>query len=309
MAASWKWSQAAPVPINTQELYAAAHKSKLYVGGGIAAKAAVPYFTAACFSYDPTNDVWSEQPDLPEKTHHAAFVSNDKDLFQIGGFNGGFTHVWRMRNKAYRLDGSEWVPAVDLPKPQAEGVLSTGPDGAIHLATGQSPKGEANRKRSDHTEVHDHWRWDPATSAWEKAAPIPTARNSATGGWVNKQFIVTGGRTSGGNLAATEIYDPQEDRWRSGAPMPLPQAGTASAVVGDELIVFGGEIFIPEADVFPNVWSYNPGEDKWTPLPDLPTPRHGLGAGVIGNKIYVIGGATEPGGSGTTDLNEVLTVP
>ena len=60
--------------------------------------------------------------------------------------------------------------------------------------------------------------------------------------------------------------------------------------------------------MFPNVWHYSLPQDKWTPLPDLPTPRHGLGAGRIGNDIYVIGGATEPGGSGTSDANEILSI-
>ena len=31
-----------------------------------------------------------------------------------------------------------------------------------------------------------------------------------------------------------------------------------------------------------------------------------LGAERIGERIYVVGGATKPGGSGTSDLNEVL---
>jgi N-acetylneuraminic acid mutarotase len=79
-------------------------------------------------------------------------------------------------------------------------------------------------------------------------------------------------------------------------------------VVGGELIVFGGEIFVPEADVFPNVWRFNLTQNRWLPLPDLPTPRHGLGAGRIDDKIYVIGGATKPGGSGTTGVNEILTI-
>ena len=88
--------------------------------------------------------------------------------------------------------------------------------------------------------------------------------------------------------------------------MPLPQAGTASVVVDQTLIVFGGEIFSPKASVFPNVWRYDLARDTWDALPDMPTPRHGLGAGLIGNQIFVVGGATEPGGSGTSDRNEVL---
>ena len=98
-------------------------------------------------------------------------------------------------------------------------------------------KGYSIAERSDHTESHLHWVWDGST--WQDLAPIPTARNSATGGWIGDLLVVTGGRTASGNLADTEIYDKNTDTWRAAAPMPLPQAGTASVVVDDSLIVFG----------------------------------------------------------------------
>ena len=305
-AAYTGWRKAAPLPINTQELYAAVHEGKIYLAGGIAAKAGLPYFVASCFSYDPVLNTWSEEHELPENTHHAAMVSSKDQLYQIGGFNGSYAHVWRMRGNAYRLSGEGWLAAVDLPKPQAEGVLATAPDDAIHLVAGQSPRGKANKARSDHIETHKHWRWDTSTNSWEAAAPIPTARNSATGGWIDRNLIVTGGRTAKGNLAITEIYDGQEDKWRTASPMPLPQAGTASVIVGSRLIVIGGEIFVPQEGVFPNVWSYDLQTDRWSPLPNLATPRHGLAASYIDGHIYAIGGATKPSGNGTSDLNEVL---
>lgn len=301
------WASAAPLPIHTQELYSCVHKGRLCVAGGIAARLGVPYFTGACFAFDPGANRWQALPDLPEDRHHAALVSTGERLFMVGGFNGSYSNVWRMRDTVHELTDSGWVSVGVLPKAQAEGVLACHASGVVHLATGQSPKGSANRKRSDHVETTDHWRWD-GSGAWQAAAPIPTPRNSATGGWLGDQLIVTGGRTSAGNLAVTEIYDLGEDRWRQAAPLPLPQAGTASVMLDDGLIVFGGEIFNPEAKVFPNVWRYLMREDRWHALPDMPTPRHGIGAGLIGSKAYVIGGATAPGGSGTSNLNEVLTL-
>ena len=302
------WQTAAPIPINTQELYSCVHRGRLYVAGGIAARLGVPYFTSASYAYDPDADRWQELPDLPEDRHHAGLVSTGTRLFMVGGFNGSYTDVWRMRDTVHELTEAGWVGAGTLPQPQAEGVLACHSSGVVHLVTGQTPRGSANSARSDHGEVADHWQWDGAAD-WQAAAPIPTPRNSATGGWLDDQLIVTGGRTAAGNLAVTEIYDRNEDRWREAAPLPLPQAGTASVMVDDGLIVFGGEIFRPEAKVFPNVWRYVMSQDRWLPLPDTPTPRHGIGAGLIDNRAYVIGGATEPGGSGTSNLNEVLVLP
>lgn len=139
-----------------------------------------------------------------------------------------------------------------------------------------------------------------------KLAPIPTARNSATGGWIGNQLLVAGGRTASGNLDTLEIYDGATDKWRQGKPMPLPQAGTASIVIDDGLLVFGGEIFSPQARVFKEVWKYTLSRDSWYGLPSLRVPRHGLGAVKFGTKVYVVGGAEQPGGSGTSNAVEVL---
>ena len=308
-AADTRWRSAAPLPIRTQEIYPAMHQGQLVVAGGIARGLALPYFSDRCFAYNPGNDTWSDIATLPEALHHAALVSTGAHLLLVGGFSGGYTHIWRMRASVYRLTPEGWIPDGALPVPQAEGVLACSPGGDIHLVSGQSPKGSDNRERSDHREVVDHRVRPAGRTQWETLAPIPTARNSATGGWVEDQLIVTGGRTAQGNLDPTEIYDMKEDRWRSAAPLPLPQAGTASVVVEDGIILFGGEIFVPEAAVYPNVWRYSLTQDRWTALPDMPTPRHGLGAGKLGNEIFVVGGATKPGGSGTSDANEVLVLP
>ena len=305
------WSNAAPMPINTQELYPAVHKGKLYVAGGIAAEKGNLYFTDRIFSYDDVKNHWADEARLPKPLHHAALVSiktNTQDrLFLVGGFHGSESHFWRMQNEVYELVEGEWHASLNLPSPQAEGVLAAH-QSDIHLVSGQSPKGKANSQRSDHQEVSRHLIWQAGANKWEQAAPIPLARNSATGGWIDDQLIVTGGRNAAGNFADTHIYDKKEDRWRDAAPMPLPQAGTASVVDQQSLIVFGGEIFTPKADVFKHVWRYNLARDQWQPLPDLITPRHGLGAGKLNGRAYVVGGATQPSGVGTSNVNEVLAL-
>ncbi|MEM7100932.1 MAG: kelch repeat-containing protein [Pseudomonadota bacterium] len=300
---SWHTAQALPIAI--QEIYPTVFENKLVVAGGIAARLSVPYFTSTVHEYDPGSNTWHSLPDLPEDLHHVALISHQGKLLAIGGFNGAYTHVWRMRDRVYELAGDEWIAHSNLPTPQAEGVVTSHQD-VVHIVTGQQPKGRQNRSRSDHTEGNLHWVLD--RGQWDSGAPIPTPRNSATGGWVHNELIIAGGRTAAGNLDATEIYDSREDRWRVAAPLPLPQAGTAGVSDGRSLYVFGGEIFTPRAGVFAQCWRYDPSGDRWHALPDLPIPRHGLGAGLIDNNIHVIGGATEPGGSGTSKAHEVLTL-
>ena len=306
-SATLPWSTTTPLPIRTQELYPAIHQGRLYVAGGIASRLGATYFTDRFFSFDPSKNLWHEETNLPESLHHAALVSCQNRLFLVGGFNGGYTHVWRMRDKVYEYIEGIWHERAALPAPQAEGVL-TCHNGLIHLVSGQSPRDEKNKLRHHHKEVNHHLVWEPGSSQWESAAPIPLASNSATGAWVGNQLVYTGGRNSNGNFDATYIYDKQEDRWRKASPLPLPQAGTASVAVEDGIIVFGGEIFVPNSKVFKNVWRYVLSKDQWLPLADMPTPRHGIGAGRIGDKIYVVGGATEPGGNGTSNLNEVFSL-
>lgn len=302
------WVAAAPMPISAQELYPTVHQGHLYVAGGIAARLKVPYFTNRCFSFDPAANSWREEPALPEDRHHAALVSTGERLFLVGGFNGAYSHIWRMRNTIYELVDQVWQLVSELPTPRAEGVVAAAPDASIHIVTGQTPRAKNNRKRADHKEVATHLRWQPEDDRWQTLAPIPTPRNSATGGWVAGQLIVAGGRTSQGNLSATEIYSPDTQSWRQVAPMPTPQAGAASVVLGDKLVVFGGEIFSPKAGVFDDVWYYSITADKWQALPRMRTPRHGVGAGLFGTTAYVVGGATRPSGKGTTAINEAISL-
>ncbi len=303
------WSTRAPLPLKTQELYPAVHRDQLWVAGGITPRSTGLFFSDGTWAYDPRSDQWQAGPDLPETRHHAAMVSTGEELFIVGGFHGTANAIWQMRDSVLVLREDRWESVSVMPQPQAEGVLAHHGEGIVHLVTGQSRRGSANAARSDHVEVDAHWRWDTHADSWEQAAPIPTPRNSATGGWIGDLLIVAGGRTADGNLDTTEIYDAREDRWRAAAPMPLPQAGTASVIVDGSLVVFGGEIFRPKARVFPNVWRYLLEEDRWIALPDMPTPRHGIGAGLIDRTAFVIGGATFPSGRGTSDLNEALAFP
>ncbi len=300
------WSQTTDMPLSTQEIYPARHNGELVVAGGIASKAGIPYFTGRCVAFNPKTAQWREHSTLPEARHHASLVSTGSRLFLMGGFNGSLTRVWRMRDSVLEYVNNEWVEAGTLPAKQAEGVIATSSRGRIHVVTGQSPRGESNVRRSDHREIHDHWSWNPEEAKWQTHAPIPTARNSATGGWVKDELIVAGGRTARGNLDAVEIYRLDDNSWRTAAPLPLPQAGTASVSVKDGIIVFGGEIFTPKAGVFKEVWRYSLKADTWTALPPMPIPRHGLGAVRFGTRVYVAGGATRPGGSGTSNAVEVL---
>jgi len=303
-----RWTQAADVPVATQEIYPCAHKGKLWLAGGIASGMVTPFISDRVDISDPATDSWSPGPKLPEPRHHVTLISLSDALYAIGGHYGSLTGgIWQMRKTVWRLNEktNAWEDAPFLPAPQAEMVTAVC-QGRIHIAGGRKKKGAKDGKRSDHMDTGDHYTFDPEGEKWQPRAPLPTPRNSAAGGVIDGLFYVAGGRDDSGNLPLNDVYDPKEDKWRTAAPLPQAQAGLGGSVLGNKLYVFGGEVFSPEPGVFKEAWAYDPETDEWSPLPHMPTPRHGLGAVALGGKIYAVGGATKPGGSGRSKANEVL---
>ena len=216
-----------------------------------------------------------------------------------------------MQSSVWELTGSgviPWTEAPTLPAPCAEAVVGVLGDGALHLAGGRTPKGEANANWNDHIDTDHHFVLTSLDGQWETAAPCLTKRNSAAGDVINGNLHVVGGRTvGGGNVATHEVYDHTEDRWRNAAPMPQAQGGLAAAAVNGKLYAFGGEFFDNGGGVYPESWVYDPATDTWSALPDMPNPRHGLGAVALNGKIYVIGGALQASGDDTSNIVDIFT--
>lgn len=303
------WSLGPSLPYPVQEIYPTLHADQIHLAGGfIATDGEISGATDQHVVLDPATGVWLTAAPLPSARHHPNLISFQDRLLAIGGFEVQSAEaVWVMQPGAWAFDGETWTDAPTLPQPNGESVTRVLSDG-LHVCGGRLPKGDANATWSDHSDIGDHFRLADLNSAWETAAPLPTARNSATSAVIRSDWHVVGGRTvSGGNTPAHEVYDAREDRWRSAAPMPQGQGGLAAATVGGKLYAFGGEFFNNGGGVYPEAWVYDPASDAWSAIPDMPHPRHGLGAVAIGDAIYVIGGALQVGGSETSELVEIFT--
>lgn len=303
------WSLGPALPFAVQEIYPAAHQGRIHLAGGfIAEEDTISGATAEHVVFDPSSGQWTSASALPKARHHPNLVSFKDKLLAIGGFEVESEEaVWVMQAGVWVLDGDTWSDGPSLPQPNGESVTAV-LDGELHVCGGRLPVGEANRAWTDHSDIGDHFVLTSLDGAWERAALLPTARNSASGAVLNGYWHVVGGRTVvGGNTPAHEVYDPKEDRWRSAAPMPQGQGGLAAASVGNSLYAFGGEFFNNGGGVYAEAWAYNAEQDEWSALPDMPNPRHGLGAVTLGSDIYVIGGALEVGGSKTSNLVEIFT--
>lgn len=304
-----KWETKASLPFNVQEIYPAVHKGKIYVAGGLTLKGNELDVYDDVVAYDPASDSWQESIALPEPRHHHYLVSHAGKLFAFGGFTVAENGSWFASRDLLVLDeeNERWRKYPNhMSYPLCETVAAS-INGRIHLASGRRPKGLNNGNWNDHTDASSHKVLDPSTMTWDCAHPIPTARNSAAGGYLNDLWHVIGGRTvEGGNLDTHEVYDYKEDKWHSLAPLPQAQGGLAAAVMGEHIYIFGGEYFTGGGGVYKKVWQYSPKEDKWQQIGEMPVPRHGLGAVTIDDSIYVVAGATQAGAKGTSNRLSVF---
>lgn len=303
------WGKGPSLPYAAQEIYPALHGGQIHLAGGFIAESdRISGVTDRHIALDLASGIWSDLTPLPRPRHHPNLISFDGKLLAIGGFEAQSERaVWKMQSGVWAFDAFGWSDGPSLPQPNGESVTDV-IGGTLHVCGGRNPRGDSNATWNDHTDISDHFVLADFASSWERAAPLPTARNSAAAAALRGAWHVVGGRTvAGGNTPVHEVYDPREDRWRTAAAMPQGQGGLAAAAFGGKLYAFGGEYFDGGGGVYPESWVYDSDTDAWKTIPDMPHPRHGLGAVAISDGIYVIGGALEAGGNRTSPLVEIFT--
>ncbi|MBI1340723.1 galactose oxidase [bacterium] len=307
------WRARPRLPFAVQEIYPALHQGRIHIAGGFLADGGrIIGATARHIAYDPATRETQEGAPLPEARHHPHLVAHDGRLYALGGFASSADAPWRMTADTFVLDEAAgvWVRLADAPEVHGE-VVAASLGGRIHVVGGRRPVGAANAQWTDQGDVDRHLVFDPAANSWSRAAPAPTARNSAAAVvFEGKLYVFGGRRVGGGNVKDTEIYDPASDRWSPGAPMPQGQGGLAAGMIGRSIYVFGGEALnaaldgSPPEGVYPQSWRYDPQADRWSEAASMMTPRHGLGAVSVDGGVYLVGGARRRGGAETSDAVE-----
>ncbi len=311
------WSARASAPWAVQEIYCAVWGRKIVLAGGLVGRPGGElHIEDRTALYDPATDRWTEMGRLPEPRHHPMLIGHDDTVFALGGYGWSGAGDWTSMTQIWALLDGGWVPAGEMPGPQAE-TVGVSLNGRLHLVTGRAPKGEANGQWNDQGDIDIHRAFDPAANRWETLAPCPMARNSAAGAVLEGMLWVAGGRTvGGGGTGRLDRYDPAADRWTTMAPIPRSfgqnnqvGGGLAMAAAGGKLVAFGGEWFArPGGGVFPETWSYDPARDLWEAGPDMATPRHGLGSAAVGDVVYAIAGGAVVSGGRATGIVESLTL-
>ncbi|HEV2358749.1 MAG TPA: kelch repeat-containing protein [bacterium] len=156
--------------------------------------------------------------------------------------------------------------------------------------------------------VNDAWEYEPASDAWRRRAPMPTARGAAGAAVVNGRIYVVGGAgplpnsrdqaiRPGGpqqSLGTVEEYDPVANRWRPRRPMPTARNHLAVEGAGGRVYAIGGRLGGAFIIAMPGnvdlTQEYDPVTDVWLTKAAMPTARSGVSSAALGGFIYVAGG-------------------
>jgi N-acetylneuraminic acid mutarotase len=293
------WVAQASLPGAQQEIAVVAYGDEIWLLGGFNGQSQV---VRTVLAYEPANDRWRSEAELPEPLHHAnAAVVGDR--IYVVGFLTGLNFAASGKVFVHQR-GAGWseLAADAMPAGTQRGAAVAGAiDGKIYVAGGFRA-GQA---------VADVSVYDPVAHTWTPRSPMPVGRDHAMGGVIDGRLYVAGGRgvQIGAHTPRLDLYDPVANQWTTGPDMPTSRGGAAGAVAGGRLVVVGGE-GNPQSPrgVFDDVEVYDPAATRWDALTPMKTPRHGMGAAALGKTVYVPGGADQQA-FGAVITVESLTLP
>jgi N-acetylneuraminic acid mutarotase len=159
---SHAWSNAAPLPAPRGGHAAAVLDGKIHVIGGGNSRSTL----ADHSEYDPATDRWTERAPLSRSKGSPAAVVFQNKLYSLGGRSGpsDFGDV-----EIYDPATDRWLPGPSIEPRGTAGA--TAYCGTIYIFGGES--------QARNTTLDEVLRFDALRGAWQKALPMPAARNYA----------------------------------------------------------------------------------------------------------------------------------
>ena len=293
-----RWIARAPLPLPRSEMaWATTLNERMHVVGGYGEQRVDRHYHHV---YDAAANKWIDAAPLPKGANHVGVVVQDGKLYAFGGF---VEQNRTPHDQAFAYDEKANAWTALRPMPEAFGSIGcVALNGKLHLIGGAI--GDSNETKAS---VAWHYVYDPATNAYEKRAPLPTARDHTGTVEHNGVIHVVGGRVNNfyTNSNLHHSYDAKADKWTMRNPLPTARSGHGAVLYRGKMFVMGGE---GANRVFGQNEAYDFAADKWEQYAPMPTPRHGLGAALIGDAVYVAGGGAQMGGGVQSAIHEAFTL-
>lgn len=228
----------------------------------------------------PAPGQWGRRAELIEANSEMSVAGLDGRIYVFGGYPSSRVSVSSVQ--VYDTATGRWQLTTPLPVPLNHTVAAS-VGGRLYVIGGQRDAGGAGPFVDT---VHE---FDPATAAWTRRAPMPTARSGAAAAVVDGRIYVVGGRPPRGNDFA--VYDPAADRWTELPPLPTQRNHLGATAVGGKVYVIGGRFGAGfESERTDRIEIFDPATGEWSMGAPMPRPRGGVNVVEAHGCVHVFGG-------------------
>lgn len=215
--ATGTWTRGAQPPVEVHHFQPVVWDRKIWMVGAMTGR--YPRETALDHIpvYDPTADVWSRGPSLPEERRRggAGAVIHDEKLYIICGIINGHWDGHVAWLDVYDFRTGRWSRLPDAPRAR-DHFQAAVIGGKLYVAGGR--RSSAATQNVFQQLVAEVDVFDFATGRWSTLdAPLPTLRAGHSVIAVNDRLIVAGGESMAQTIAHAEVeaLDPATGRWES----------------------------------------------------------------------------------------------
>ena len=220
-----EWEQLAPLPVALHHLGLAALGGYVYVTGG-ALDLAMGDISAETYQYDPQTNTWATVAPMPSPRAAHISLSDDKNIYVIGGVGTGSTFVWVYDAQTDRWDAKP--AALSAPREHLTGAVVNNQLVVIG--------GRWNQQNTATVEIYDL-----ASQTWSNGEPMPTARGGLAAAAVDGQVHVFGGEAFAPCVFVQhEVYSVTSDAWKTAPAMPQARHGLTAEAMDNTIYVLGG---------------------------------------------------------------------
>ncbi|MDQ2744800.1 MAG: hypothetical protein M3Z66_21245 [Chloroflexota bacterium] len=252
--------------------------------GGEDQQRSVTVFLASSELYNPTTDVWTPGPDMPNaRAGFTATVLHDGRVLVAGGLNSS---GYLANADIYDPASNSWTSAANMANARGAQTATLLPSGQVLVAGGFGAAGALSS-----CEIYD-----PVANSWSPAASLLTARGDDVAALLpGGKVLVAGGLGSNGTLNSSEIYDPTQDQWSSGGLMTTARSNeTATTLPDGTVLVAGGD---SGSGSLASTEVYHPDTTFWSLTGSMSVPRERfIAVQLLDGSVLAAGGESVSGG-------------